>query len=58
LLWNIAPEVDFLQKAALKLGAAGSSGFGAGFGGSIFAVTRAEKAATFASAWRQEYARR
>jgi galactokinase len=58
LLWNIAPEIDFLQEAALKLGAIGSSGFGAGFGGSAFAVTRAKNAATFATAWRQEYAGR
>ena len=57
LLWNIAPEVDFLQKSALGLGAAGASGFGAGFGGSIFAVIEAEKAAEFVEAWRTEYAR-
>jgi len=58
LLWNIAPEVDFLQKTALKLGAAGASGFGAGFGGSIFAVTRTGNAEEFASTWRQEYVKR
>jgi galactokinase len=58
LLWNIAPEIDFLQRSALNLGAAGASGFGAGFGGSIFAVIQTEDAAQFASAWRKEYVRR
>ncbi len=58
LLWNIAPEVDFLQRSALELGAAGASGFGAGFGGSIFAVIESEKTAEFLAAWRWEYARR
>jgi galactokinase len=43
LLWNIAPEVDFLQEAALKLGAAGSSGFGAGFGGEAFLPWRGRR---------------
>jgi galactokinase len=57
-LWNIAPEIDFLRKSAVRLGAAGASGFGAGFGGSIFAVTRAEAAGSFLSRWREQYARR
>lgn len=55
LLWNIVPEVDFLQKSALALGAAGASGFGAGFGGSVFAVIGAGEAARFTAAWRREY---
>ena len=58
LLWNIVPEVDFLQKTALSLGAAGASGFGAGFGGSVFAVIRADEAARFTASWRQEYENR
>ncbi len=57
-LRNIASEVDFLHASALSLGAAGASGFGAGFGGSIFAVVREEKAAEFASDWRKEYEKR
>jgi len=57
-LWNIAPEVDYLQRSAIKLGAAGASGFGAGFGGSIFAVTRIQNAAEFAAAWQHGYAKR
>lgn len=58
LLRNIAPEVDFLQKSALRLGAAGASGFGAGFGGSIFAIVHAEKSQELCKAWQKEYARR
>jgi galactokinase len=58
LLRNIAPEIDFLQRSAGKLGAAGATGFGAGFGGSAFAVIRTEDAVQFASAWRKEYLRR
>jgi galactokinase len=57
-LWNIAPEIDFLRKSAVALGAAGASGFGAGFGGSIFAVVPASGAGAFLSAWKERYARR
>jgi galactokinase len=57
-LWNIVPEIDFLQDSAVKAGAAGASGFGAGFGGSIVAVVRSEKAEEFLPAWRESYARR
>ena len=57
-LWNIVPEIDFLQHLALRLGAAGASGFGAGFGGSIFAVVPAGGARTFLAAWQAGYARR
>ena len=58
LLWNIVPEIDFLQRSAVKLGAAGATGFGAGFGGSIFAVVESEKADGFAGLWREEYIQR
>jgi galactokinase len=57
-LRNITPEIDYLQKAAVRLGAAGATGFGAGFGGSIFAVIQADKAAEFVSGWSKEYAKR
>ena len=57
-LWNIAPEIDFLRKSAVRLGAVGASGFGAGFGGSIFAVVGSDRAAPFLADWRQQYARR
>lgn len=54
-LWNIAPEIDALARSALRLGAAGASGFGAGFGGSIVAVVPAESAESFATKWRERY---
>jgi len=54
-LWNIAPEIDALARSALRLGAAGASGFGAGFGGSIVAVVPAERAESFAAKWRERY---
>jgi galactokinase len=54
-LWNIAPEVDHLQRSALALGAPGASGFGAGFGGSILAVVPAVGARAMLSAWRAAY---
>ena len=57
-LQNIAPEIDFLQRSALHLGAAGASGFGGGFGGSIVAVLPAAKAEHFCKAWEKAYARR
>jgi galactokinase len=54
-LWNIVPEIDFLQKTARALGAAGASGFGAGFGGSLFAVTTADRAEELALRWQDAY---
>jgi galactokinase len=54
-LWNIVPEVDHLQSSALALGAAGASGFGAGFGGSIMAVVQARESRAFISGWRARY---
>ncbi len=57
-LHNIAAEIDFLQHAALRLGAAGASGFGGGFGGSIVAVLRASRAEKFLKSWEKAYAKR
>jgi galactokinase len=57
-LWNIVPEIDALQKTACRVGAAGASGFGAGFGGSIFAVTTEEHAEELMGEWRRRYAAR
>jgi galactokinase len=56
-LWNIVPEIDYLQETACALGAAGASGFGAGFGGSIFAVTTADRADALLLEWRSKYAK-
>jgi galactokinase len=57
-LWNIAPEIDALQRSAVRLGAAGASGFGGGFGGSIVAVVPSPLAKEFLAAWRERYLRR
>jgi galactokinase len=54
-LWNIVPEIDWLQRSACRMGAAGASGFGAGFGGSIFAVTAADHAEELLAPWRTKY---
>lgn len=54
-LGNIVPPVDFLQRAALRLGAVGASGFGAGFGGAVFAVVPESKAPGLVAGWEQEY---
>jgi galactokinase len=56
-LKNIVPEVDFLQKSANELGALGATGFGAGFGGSCYAVIRASDHDVFLEGWRREYTR-
>jgi galactokinase len=55
---NIVPEIDYLHRSALRLGAAGASGFGAGFGGSIVAVVQASRAEKFCAAWEKSYAKR
>jgi len=55
-LANIVPEVDFLQRSAVRLGALGASGFGAGFGGSVLAVVSASGADEFVQRWRESYA--
>jgi galactokinase len=57
-LWNITPEIDALQRSAVRLGAAGTSGFGGGFGGSIVAVVPSRLAKEFLAAWRERYLRR
>jgi galactokinase len=54
-LWNIAPEIEFLQKKALKLGALAASGFGAGFGGSAYALVPTKDAPRFAMQMKKAY---
>lgn len=49
-------ETDFLVASAGRLGAAGASAFGAGFGGSVWAILPAKEAATFLTRWADEYA--
>ena len=58
-LWNIVDEIEFLQKQSLKYGALAASGFGAGFGGSAYAVVEAGKEREFiekiARAYRERF---
>ena len=54
-LKNIVPEIDFLQKEAIKLGAIGASGFGAGFGGSCYAIIKKGSENDFIELWKNRY---
>jgi galactokinase len=54
-LGNQVPETIALVDSALELGAAAASAFGAGFGGSVWALVRERDAAAFADAWRSAY---
>ncbi len=54
-LGNIVKEVDFLQKSANRLGAYGATGFGAGFGGSCYAIVRKSDSSGFIQKWEEEY---
>ena len=55
LLQNQVPETIWLAKEARSLGAYAASAFGAGFGGSIWALVRREDANKFANGWRESY---
>jgi galactokinase len=50
-LQNQVDETVFLAQTATDLGAAAGSAFGAGFGGSVWALTTADKAESFKEAW-------
>lgn len=54
-LWNIVPGVDHLQMTARGLGAVAASGFGAGFGGSVYAIVSREDSVSFLRKWRESY---
>ena len=52
---NQVPETIWLAKEARRLGAIAGSAFGAGFGGSVWALVASESAAEFARRWQQAY---
>jgi len=54
-LRNIVEEVDCLQRLAREEGAIAASGFGAGFGGSVYAIVRKEGAEDFLERWTARY---
>jgi galactokinase len=55
LLRNQVPETIALARSARTLGAFGASSFGAGFGGSVWALVSKPEAADFAARWLTEY---
>lgn len=56
-LENQVQQTVFLARSARQLGAQAASAFGAGFGGSVWALVRRESAEEFASKWLKEYLR-
>jgi galactokinase len=57
LLRNQVAETSFLAKSARDCGAVAASAFGAGFGGSVWALVRSAEAERFLAAWRKAYLR-
>ncbi len=57
-LRNQVPETIALARTARDLGAAAASAFGAGFGGSVWALVGSEEARAFAGRWAEDYGRR
>lgn len=58
LLGNQVPETFHLARSARSLGAAAASAFGAGFGGSVWALVRRDDVERFERCWRESYATR
>jgi len=54
-LENQVPQTIHLAASARRLGAIAASAFGAGFGGSVWAMVRRDLAASFMSTWQAEY---
>ncbi|MDO5700634.1 MAG: galactokinase family protein [Bowdeniella nasicola] len=54
-LGNQVPETVSLQRSARRMGAAAASAFGAGFGGSVWAMVRSTEAEEFAERWLADY---
>ena len=55
LLGNQVPETIHLAQSARRLGSPAASAFGAGFGGSVWALMETQSAASFLSAWQSDY---
>ena len=56
LLGNQVPQTIHLAASARRHGAAAASAFGAGFGGSVWALIEAERAGRFLADWSEDYA--
>ncbi|HQU92022.1 MAG TPA: galactokinase family protein [Pyrinomonadaceae bacterium] len=57
-LHNQTQETVYLQRSARSIGAIAASAFGAGFGGSVYAIVATSDAENFTSEWRAEYLKR
>lgn len=57
-LGNQVPETVYLADDARTRGAAAASAFGAGFGGSVWALVRESQATEFLDQWQRRYAER
>jgi galactokinase len=57
LLCNQVPETIALARSARELGAVAASAFGAGFGGSVYALVRTGDAEDFRRRWAERYGR-
>jgi len=55
LLGNQVPETFHLARSARSLGAAAASAFGAGFGGSVWALVPRSEAERFTQCWQESY---
>ncbi|WP_432797343.1 galactokinase family protein [Poriferisphaera sp. WC338] len=55
LLKNQIPQTTYLATSARKLGATAASAFGAGFGGSVWAMVPEDRAKSFMQQWREDY---
>jgi galactokinase len=58
LLGNQVPQTVYLAAAARENGAAAASAFGAGFGGSVWAMVEAAAADAFLAVWAEAYRRK
>ncbi len=54
-LGNQVPQTVYLARSARKLGASGASAFGAGFGGSVWALVKEDHAEKFIADWSRGY---
>jgi len=55
LLGNQVPETFHLARSARSLGAVAASAFGAGFGGSVWALARQDEAQRLMQCWQENY---
>lgn len=58
LLGNQVPETVYLAASARERGAVAASAFGAGFGGSVWAMVETSRAETFLTGWAKAYRNR